>query len=503
MRWIRIFDTTLRDGEQTPGVNLSGEEKLRIAKQLSKLGVDVIEAGFPATSKGELNAVKKIAENVHGPVIAALARAVKRDIDAACEALEPAERKRIHTFIATSPVHMKHKLRKSPQEVKRAAVDAVEYAKKFVDEVEFSFEDATRSDRDFLVEVGEAVIEAGATVLNVPDTVGYATPEEFADLIRYLRENLRMKHVELSVHCHDDLGLAVANSLAAAMAGADQIEVTVNGIGERAGNAALEEVVMAIDTRRDFYKMKTGINLREIARTSWLVSIYTGIEVPPNKAVVGANAFTHESGIHQDGVLKERSTYEIMNPEKIGFQTKIVLGKHSGRHALRERLRELGYEMDEERLNRIFEAFKELTEKKKVVTDLDLLALMEGGLRKDDKTGIEMVQISHGLAVVSVRYRNRSITIHSFNGPVDAIYQGINSLMGVNAKLVDYRLYGVTEGRDALGEAIVRIRMGDGIHTGRGISTDVLEASLLAYVNAINKARRNGNGFDSSGEDYS
>jgi len=493
MRWIHIFDTTLRDGEQTPGVNLHAEEKLRIAKQLARLSVDVIEAGFPASSKGEMQAVRKIAEEVKGSRIAALARAVKSDVDAARDALKPAEKARIHTFIATSPIHMKYKLKKSPEEVKRLAVDAVSYARKFVDDVEFSFEDATRSDRNFLVELAEEVIDAGATVLNIPDTVGYTTPEEFSSLIRYLRENVKnIGNAELSVHCHNDLGLAVANSLAAARAGAEQIEVTVNGIGERAGNAALEEVIMAIDTRRDFYQMKTGINLKEIARTSWLVSYYTGIMVPPNKAVVGANAFTHESGIHQDGMLKERSTYEIMNPERIGAHTRIVLGKHSGRHAFREKLKEMGYKVSDEHLNTLFQRFKELAEKKKNITDLDVLTLIEDGFTRSPEFSLEIMQIVKGMATASVRHGGRRVVEHSFNGPVDAIYKAVNSLLGVDTKLIDYRIYGITEGRDALGEAVVRIKFGDRIYMGRGVSTDILEASLFAYANALDTALKEG-----------
>ncbi len=489
MRKIAIFETTLRDGEQTPGVNLHPEEKLSIARQLARLGVDIIEAGFPAAAKSEMKAVQKIATEVKGPRIAALARAKKEDIEIAAKSLENAEKRRIHTFIATSPIHMKHKLKKSPEEVKNLAVEAVSLAAKFVDDVEFSFEDATRSNRDFIVELAEEVIDAGATVLNIPDTVGYATPEEFAGLIEYLKKNVRgINSVELSAHCHDDLGLAVANSLAAVKAGVDQVEVTVNGIGERAGNAALEEVVMALDTRRDFYQAKTSVNLREIARTSWLVSYYTGIMVPPNKAIVGANAFTHESGIHQDGVLKERSTYEIMDPHKIGATTHIVLGKHSGRHALRDKLRELGYEVSEDKLDRIFDAFKSLTEKKKVVSDLDLLALLEDGFGRNQDFSMEMVQIVHGSSTVSVRHGGKVEVTHSFNGPVDALYQAINSLLGVNAQLVDYRIYGITEGRDALGEAVVRVKFGDRIYMGRGVSTDILEASLFAYANAINQA---------------
>lgn len=493
MRRVEIFDTTLRDGEQTPGVSLTVEEKVEIAKALERLNVDVIEAGFPISSQGEFEAVKRISEEVSGPVVAALARAVEKDIDRAAEALKNAERKRIHTFIATSPVHMKYKLRKDPEEVKRLAVKAVEYAADKADEVEFSAEDATRSEWDFLVEVYEAVIDAGASVINVPDTVGYTTPEEFYELISYLRKSIPgIKDVKVSVHCHNDLGLAVANSLSAIRAGADQVEVTVNGIGERAGNAALEEVVAALFTRKDVYKAFTEVNLSEIARTSRLVSHLTGIEVPPNKAVVGANAFAHESGIHQDGVLKERTTYEILDPKLLGFSgSRIVLGKHSGRHAFRKKLEELGYELTGEEFERAFERFKEIADRKKSITDLDLEAIIReelGGNVNPYRVELVHVTASKGIATATVKIVDggeRVEAVWSHNGPVDALFEAINRAMGVNARLLEYRVSSVGSGKDALGEVVVRVEVDGRISVGRGLSTDIIEASAQAYLNAL------------------
>ncbi|ASJ16614.1 2-isopropylmalate synthase [Thermococcus chitonophagus] len=498
MRRIKIFDTTLRDGEQTPGVSLTVEEKVEIAKQLARLNVDIIEAGFPISSPGEFEAVSRIAREVEGPTIAALARAVKKDIDRAGEALKDAEKKRIHTFIATSQIHMKYKLRKSPEEVRKLAVEAVEYATKYTDDIEFSAEDATRSDWDFLVEIYEAVIDAGATTINIPDTVGYTTPEEFYELIRYLKKNItNLNGVTISVHCHDDLGLAVANSLSAIRAGANQVEVTVNGIGERAGNAALEEVVVALDTRKDFYKVETGINLSEIARTSRLVAHLTGIEVPPNKAVVGANAFAHESGIHQDGVLKERTTYEIIDPKKLGFSgSKIVLGKHSGRHAFRKKLEELGYKLNEEEFERAFAKFKEVADRKKGITDLDIEAIIQEELGKGrEKYHVEVLHVTSGkISTATVRvYWNGTEKIEaswSKNGPIDALFSAINKALNLDCRLKEYRVTSVTSGRDALGEVLVRIEHNGEIYVGRGLSTDIIEASAQAYLNAVNRIRR-------------
>ena len=490
---VRVFDTTLRDGEQTPGVSLTVGEKVEIAKQLARLNVDVIEAGFPVASPGEFEAVRRISAEVTGPTIAALARAVERDIEAAAEALKDAERSRIHTFIATSPVHMKYKLRKKPEEVKALAVKAVEYASEKADEVEFSAEDATRSDWDFLVEVYEAVIEAGADVINVPDTVGYTTPEEFYELISYIRRELPSKRVQISVHCHDDLGLAVANSLSAIRAGAEQVEVTVNGIGERAGNAALEEVVVALDTRKDFYGVETGVRLEEIARTSRLVSHLTGIEVPPNKAVVGANAFAHESGIHQDGVLKERTTYEILDPTRLGFSgSRIVLGKHSGRHAFREKLRELGYELEKEDFDRAFLRFKEIADRKKSVSDLDIEAIVQEELGERSSYRVETIHVtaSSGVSTAAIKVLDgddRVEVSHSFNGPIDALFSAINKALGIEAKLLEYRVSSVGSGRDALGEVLVRVEVDGRTSVGRGLSTDIIEASAQAYLNALTR----------------
>lgn len=493
MRRIRIFDTTLRDGEQSPGVALMTEEKLEIARQLARLQVDIIEAGFPITSPGDFAAVRRIAEEVRGPVIAALARASKGDIDRAWEAVAAAERPRIHTFIATSDVHMKYKLRKEPREVKEAAVAAVRYARSLCADVEFSAEDATRSKPEFLAEIFGAVAEAGATTMNVPDTVGYTTPQEFFQLISFLRE--RVPGVIWSVHCHNDLGLAVANSLAAIEAGADQVECTVNGIGERAGNTALEELVMALATRRDRYGVSTGIVTPQIYRASRLVSTLTGMPVQPNKAIIGANAFAHESGIHQDGVLKERTTYEIMKAEDIGLPSnKLVLGKHSGRHAFRERLGELGFELSPEDTEKAFRRFKELADKKKEVSDADIRALVEDELSTVPETlTLDYLHVSSGNQAVptaTVKIRRQGELLQEAacgDGPVDAVYRAIERAAGARLTLLEYSLKAVTGGRDALGEVTVRLQGSTGTFVGRGVSTDVIEASAKAYVNALNK----------------
>lgn len=493
MRRIRIFDTTLRDGEQSPGVALMTEEKLEIARQLARLQVDIIEAGFPITSPGDFAAVKRIAEEVRGPVIAGLARASKGDIDRAWEAVCAAERPRIHTFIATSDVHMKYKLRKEPREVKEAAVGAVRYARSLCSDVEFSAEDATRSTPEFLAEIFRAVAEAGATTINVPDTVGYTTPQEFYQLITFLRE--RVPGVIWSVHCHNDLGLAVANSLAAIEAGADQVECTVNGIGERAGNTALEELVMALATRRDRYGVTSAIATPQIYRASRLISALTGMPVQPNKAIVGANAFAHESGIHQDGVLKERTTYEIMKAEDIGLSSnKLVLGKHSGRHAFRERLGELGFDLSQEDVEKAFRRFKELADKKKEVSDADIRALVEDELATvAEILTLDYLHVSSGNQAVptaTVKIRREGVLIQEAacgDGPVDAVYRAIDRASGANATLQDYSLKAVTGGQDALGEVTVRIEGAGKTFVGRGLSTDIIEASARAYVNALNK----------------
>ncbi len=496
MRRIKIFDTTLRDGEQSPGVALSPDEKLAIAKQLARLGVDVIEAGFPIASPGDFDAVRRIAEEVKGPTIAALARTAKPDIERAAEAIAPAEKRRIHTFIATSPVHMEKKLRMTPDEVVEKAVWAVKFAREFTDDVEFSAEDAGRSDPDFLIRIFGEAIAAGATTINIPDTVGYQVPWKFAELVGYIIENTPgADGVDWSVHTHDDLGMAVVNSLAAVRAGATQVECTINGIGERAGNASLEEVVMALYTRRDFFEAETGVNTRELYRTSQLVSRLTGMVVPPNKAIVGRNAFAHESGIHQDGVLKARETYEIMNAEIVGREAAVmVLGKHSGRHAFKKALAELGYKVDDEELKRLFARFKEIADRKKQVTSEDLVALVEDErTRAPEMFKLLDMQVHSGLALtpvatVKVKTPDDEITeAATGDGPVDAVYKAISRAVGLSPTLERYRIEATTGGTEALGEVMVRLRQGTVVVTGRGIAPDIVESSARAYLDALNK----------------
>lgn len=496
MRKILIFDTTLRDGEQSPGVNLNADEKLEIARHLAKLGVDIIEAGFPIASPGDFASVRAIAERVEGPIIAALARATRQDIERAAEAVRPAARKRIHTFIATSDIHMRHKLRKTPQEVLRMAVEAVKLAREYVDDVEFSAEDATRSNWDFLCEVFGAVIAAGATTINVPDTVGYTTPAEFERLILHLKANTPgIEKAVISVHCHDDLGLAVANSLAAVSAGAQQVECTVNGLGERAGNAALEEIVMALRTRYDHFQVDTGLVTENIYRTSRLVSALTGIAVQPNKAIVGENAFAHESGIHQDGMLKDRTTYEIMTPQSIGLtESRLVLGKHSGRHAFRERLREMGYSLEPSEVDKAYERFIELADRKKRVSDKDIQAIVEEEMvTVPEHYVLEYLHVTSGNTTVptaTVRLRAGG-SLHEEaacgDGPVDAAYKAIDRVTQISTTLDGYQLQAVTGGKDALGEVVVRIRDNGHVFVGRGTSTDIIDASVRAYLQAVNK----------------
>ncbi|MDA8234282.1 MAG: 2-isopropylmalate synthase [Clostridia bacterium] len=499
MSRIYFFDTTLRDGEQSPGVSLNIKEKLEIARQLTKLGVDIIEAGFPVASPGDFEAVKTIAQNIKGVTIAGLCRTSFADIDRAWEALKYADQPRLHTFIATSDIHLKHKLCKTRPEVLEAAVAAVKHAKGYTSDIEFSAEDAFRSDLDYLCQVLEAVIEAGATTVNVPDTVGYGTPNELGKFIADIRERVPNIHkARISVHCHNDLGLAVANTLAAIANGAEQVECTINGIGERAGNAALEELIMALYTRKSEYGKEAGINTVEIYRTSKLVSSLTGMPIQPNKAVVGKNAFVHESGIHQDGVLKERTTYEIMNPELIGLSVNnIVLGKHSGRHAFRDRLKELGYALSDEELGKAFVRFKNLADRKKEISDQDLEAIVEEEIRRiPEAYHMEYMHISSGTTVVptatvGLRLEETGELIEEAacgDGPVDAIYKAIDKLTGAGGTLVNYALNAITGGKDALGEVTVKIQGEDKrVVTGRGVSTDVLEASARAYVNAVNK----------------
>lgn len=496
-RRITIFDTTLRDGEQSPGASMNMEEKLEVAKQLARLKVDVIEAGFPVSSPGDFEAVKLIAQTVKGPTIAGLCRATNLDIDRAWEALQYAEKPRIHTFIATSDIHLKYKLKKSREEVLDLAVAAVKRAKSYCDDVEFSAEDASRTDIDYLCQVVEAVIEAGATTVNIPDTVGYAIPQEFGEIIRTLVNRVpNVNKAVLSVHCHNDLGLASANSLAAIVAGASQVECTINGIGERAGNAALEEIVMALNTRKDvFGDVYTDVNAKEIYRTSRLVSDVTGLGVQANKAIVGSNAFAHEAGIHQHGVLQERSTYEIMDAQSIGLsESKLVLGKHSGRHAFEKRLSELGYELTREELEKAFARFKEVADKKKEIFDEDLEAIIADEVHMIPETyQLQYMTVMTSLegiptATVKITTANGELVECGMGvGSVDAVYKTIDKLVDVPHQLIDYIVKSVTGGTDALGEVTVKIGDDRNVYTGRGASLDIVEASAKAYIQAINK----------------
>jgi len=495
---VYIFDTTLRDGEQSPGVSLNAQEKIEIARQLERLGVDIVEAGFPFSSPGDLEAVRAVAREVRGPSIAALAHANPGAVDAAWEAIKEAAQPRIHVFLSTSDIHMAHQLRKSREEVHDLAVAMVRRAAGYTSDVEFSPMDATRSDPLFLHQLLEAVIEAGATTVNIPDTVGYTTPEEFAQLLQGIFATVpNLDRARVSVHCHNDLGLAVANSLAAVRVGARQVEVCVNGIGERAGNAALEEVVMGLRTRRDFYRADTDVDTRQIEKTSRLVSEFTGMWVQPNKAIVGANAFKHHSGIHQDGVLKERTTYEIMDPQSIGIRgSTLVLGKLSGRHALRTRLEELGYTLKDEELDRAFRAFKDLADRKKEITDRDLEALVTHERRAIEEVyRLDSVQVTTGDHIVALATVEMTepggahrTEVGRGNGPVDAVYEAINKIVQLPVELDDFEVRSVTEGNDALGEVTVRLHCGGRDYMGRGTNTDIIVASARAYVTALNRA---------------
>ena len=496
MERIIIFDTTLRDGEQSPGASLNNKEKIEIAKQLESLGVDVVEAGFPVSSPGDFKATKEIAGELRKTGVCGLARAVKKDIDAAYDAVKCARYPRVHVFLATSKIHMKYKLRKAEKEILESAVRAVKYARKKIRDVEFSPEDASRTEKEFLYRIVEAVIDAGATTVNIPDTVGYSTPNEFGSLIKGIKENVPNIHkAVISVHCHNDLGLGVSNSLAAALSGARQIECTINGLGERAGNASLEEVVMSMATRRDIFNFRTKIKTNKIYKTSRLVSKLTGIPVQPNKAVVGRNAFRHEAGIHQDGLLKEKRTYEIMKPEDVGFgETKLVLGKHSGRHALKARLKKLGYTLSGRGTDRAFERFKKLADKKKEIFDEDLATIVEDeiGFSGEVYKFVSFYVLSGNRvtpgATVTLKHKNRNIIANSTgDGPVDACYKAVEKIVNLKPKLLDYNLNAVTSGKDAMGEVAVRMRIEKLIVNGRGSSTDVIEASLKAYLNAVNK----------------
>lgn len=501
MEQIKIFDTTLRDGEQTPGISLNIGEKLALAAQLERLGVSVIEAGFPAASKGDKDAVRKISQSLKNTSVCGLCRALPGDIDACWEALKEGVDPRIHIFLATSPVHMEYKLRKTPQQVLEAAVAAVQYAKKFCANIEFSAEDAFRSEPAFLYQVLEQVIAAGATTVNVPDTVGYATPEEYGGFIRGIGEHVpNIDRAVISVHCHNDLGLAVANSLAGVIAGARQVECTMNGLGERAGNASLEEVVMGLEVRKDHYGFAHGVDTKQIYRTSKLTESLTTVDIGATKAIIGANAFRHESGIHQHGMLTNPETYEIMTPESIGkIQSDFVLGKHSGRHAFALRLEELGFRVDNQVLEAAFERFKELADRKKEVTDRDISALVEKkSLLVKEHYQLDSFQIQTGNSITSiagVRLIHEGETFAEAavgDGPIDAIFRAVDKIIGardtLNCALESYGIRAVTEGKDALGEVTVRVRFGDKVYSGKGLSTDILESSILSYINAINRA---------------
>ncbi len=492
-----IFDTTLRDGEQSPGASMNLAEKLQVAHALKELGVDVIEAGFPIASPGDFEAVQAIASEVHGPVICGLARCNPEDIDRAGKALVGCPRPRIHVFLATSAIHREFKLKMAKEEIVRRAVEGVKRAKGFVQDVEFSPEDAARTELDFLAEVVEAAIAAGATTVNIPDTVGYAVPSQYAAAIAHLKKHVRgIDNVVISVHCHNDLGMAVANSLTAIMEGARQVECTINGIGERAGNASLEEIVMAVRTRSDYFGVTTHINTRKLYPTSRLVSHVTGLQVQRNKAIVGQNAFSHEAGIHQDGMLKERLTYEIMRPEDVGLpKTQLVLGKHSGRHALRQRILELGYHLTEEQLQKVFDAFKVLADRKKVIYDADVEALCEAQMHSGPMVWtLEAVTCNAGSAtipsaVVALWHQDGTILREAAlgDGPVDAVFKAIERITGIEVTLRDYRIRSVSVGEDALGEAHVEAEFNGKVINGRAVSTDIIEASALAFLQVINR----------------
>ena len=496
MRQVQIFDTTLRDGEQSPGISLSVEEKVEIARQLGRLRVDVIEAGFPITSEGDFESVSRIATEVKGPTITGLARIHQADIERAWEAVKWSEKPRIHTFVGTSDLHIEHQMRSNQKDILAGAGEAVRFAKSLCPDVEFSPMDATRTDIGYLADIVAAAVEAGADVINIADTVGYTTPIEFSEFLRELQERVpQLGERILSVHCHDDLGLAVANSLAGVQVGAGQVEVAVNGIGERAGNASLEEVVMALVTRGDHYDAKVGVETRQIANTSRLVSNMTGYEVPPNKAVVGRNAFLHESGIHQDGVLKDRRTFEIMQQKDIGLEgTNIFLGKHSGRHALKEALEELGYTVEGEVLKRAFVRFKEIADQKKTVTvaDLEAIAADEVGSFEGkfvlDSFRVVAATGRQSRAAVAISHAEHGIfeAEAEGDGPVDAVFRAVDAATNIKGRLTDFRIDAVTGGKDALGEVRVSVEFEGNEYAGRGLSQDVVEAAARAYVRAVN-----------------
>lgn len=501
MKRIKIFDTTLRDGEQSPGCSMNLSEKIEMAKQLEALGVDVIEAGFAIASPMDFKSVQAISAAVKDCTVASLARCTKGDIDAAWGAVKEARHPRIHVFIATSDIHMEYKLQMTREQVLQRITEMVSYAKSFCQDIEFSAEDASRSEPAFLAQCYSNAVAAGATTLNVPDTVGYSTPQEMGDLIRYLKEHVvGVENTDISVHCHDDLGMAVANTLACVQAGATQVECTVNGIGERAGNASLEEVVMAIHTRKDFYQAETGINTRQIYRSSKLLSNITGVPIPPSKAIVGANAFAHESGIHQHGVIANAQTYEIMNSADVGIpRNTMVLGKHSGKHALREKLISMGYDLDEKEMDQVFSRFKDLADKKKNLTAADIEALVlhrRNSVINTSGTSCQLVGhvVNAGAGVPNtscVRLQKDGQVMEEVaigSGPLDASFKAINRMLGMDVRLESFSLNAVTDGEDAIGEAVVKLESPNGdTFTGTGLSTDIIESSIRAYVNGINK----------------
>ncbi len=496
---IYIFDTTLRDGEQAPGASLNEVEKLQIAKALAKLNVDIIEAGFPYSSKGDFSAVKRIASEVEGPIICGLARANIADIESAAKALEPAKKRRIHTFIGSSDIHLKYKLNMTKDECLKRAVSAVSLAKSFTEDVEFSPEDASRSDYAFLFELLTAAIEAGATTINIPDTVGYSIPEEFAKLITEIKKNVKnINKAIISVHCHNDLGLAVANSFAGILNGARQVECAINGMGERAGNCALEEIVMILNTRKENLAFYTNINTKNIIQTSSLISTLSGFPVQKNKAIVGENAFAHESGIHQDGVLKHKETYEIINPETVGIKaSSLPLGRRSGKHALKVRLEELSYNFDTEEIEQIYIKFKEIADKKKIIKDQDLISILGEKEREaisEKIFNLEKLQIASGsglpIAAIEIRKLDDNTILRAAEigtGPVDAIYKCIKKLIDITGELMEYNVHSVTEGIDAQATVMVRINHNNKIYNGHGLDTDILLASAKAYLNALDK----------------
>ena len=497
-RKIRIFDTTLRDGEQSPGASMNLAEKMEVAQALADLGVDVMEAGFPIASPGDFEAVREIASNIRGPVICGLARCNPNDITRAWEALKHTEKPRIHVFLATSAIHREFKLKMTPEEIIQRAVDGVKLAKEFCDDIEFSPEDAARTEHDFLCEVVEAAVDAGATTINIPDTVGYATPKQMGDTIAMLVNRVpNMARAVISVHCHNDLGLAVANSLAAVVNGAGQIECTINGIGERAGNCSLEEVVMALRTRADAYPFETGINTTRLVPCSRLVSSVTGMQVQRNKAIVGRNAFAHEAGIHQDGMLKERTTYEIMRPEDVGFsKTDLVLGKHSGRAALADRARALGFHLTGEQLREVFERFKVLADKKKEIYDGDIAALVEAQLQEDAEQAWELKDFSvsssrGGQPHVRLSLQRgdevKETEVSDGDGPIDAAFWAVEKITGVTVVCKDYQVRSATLGRDAQGEAMLEVEHEGKSYRGRGVSTDTVESTIKAILSAVNR----------------